>query len=187
MVYKGRDLPRPILKNFPMGDAHLSCCPEGWMNEDMAIEFIENFASELKAKDYDLPSTEVILFWNLHTSACLEKARDKAKELGIVLMTFHPNVPFVGQRSLDFPIFRSLKTLWRQEVRYLAFLRAFCNYIYDCRQMHIAMRTARLSSRDKTLGGHSWKLSTSSIHRPSNRALKSRDSFLSMFKPSSRF
>lgn len=116
LIFSYERIPKTLRDSFPHERATLQNSPNGWMDTERCVKFLEHVSDEMKRLGTKLPDEKIILFWDGHASHMTLDVCEKAEELGIVLVALYPNSTFLIQ-PCDVAIFRSLKSFWRETVR----------------------------------------------------------------------
>lgn len=103
--FQGSILKSTWLKNAPAGTRG-SANPSGWSNEEILIEYLNHFIHYTKA----CKENESLLIFDNHESHLSDRATDKARECGIVMLHY------LLLQPLDQTVFRPLKTFYYQEL-----------------------------------------------------------------------
>ena len=115
IIYPYERVPSSLIASFPSNNATLAATKSGWMNSETFCLYMEAVAKEMKEQNIKFP---VLLFLDNHSSHATLEACETARKLGIEMVFLYPNSTFMLQPA-DVAVFRSLKSLWREENRQL--------------------------------------------------------------------
>lgn len=113
LIYPYERVPSTLMSIFPHQKATIAATKSGWMNSETFCFFLTALAEEATENGIKFP---IILFVDNHASHTTLEASETAKHLNIVMIFLYPNSTFLLQPA-DVAVFRSLKSLWREENR----------------------------------------------------------------------
>lgn len=97
-----------MLKGAPPGSVG-AAAPSGWSNEVVFVQYLEHFITHTKPS----PKDPVLLLLDNHESHISVAAISRAKEAGIIMLTFHPHTTHKMQ-PLDRTVFGPFKNYYHK-------------------------------------------------------------------------